>query len=129
MATDDDMRERVARVETVVTNLDQKWTSLEEKVTTLDQRMTTLDQKVTKLDERVTNFERKFDDHATEKKIQFEQVREDIRKLGEGYKSGLKAISRQIKNLDRRWSEKWSTHDLALTDHGKRIIALEQRRR
>lgn len=123
------MRERLAQVETAVTNLDQRWTILDEKVTILDQRLTILDQKVTKIDERVTNLDQKVDSHANQNKIQFEQIREDIKKLGDGYESGLKAISRQIKNLDRRWAEKWSTHDLALTDHGKRITALEQRRR
>ena len=61
--------------------------------------------------------------------VQFENVREDIQKLGEGYEQGLGTISRQISDMDQRWADKWSTHDLALVDHGKRITALEQPRK
>jgi len=57
--------------------------------------------------------------------ILFEKVREDIKKLGEGYEQGLKDISNQITELDQRWANKWTPHDLALKDHAKRIAALE----
>jgi hypothetical protein len=69
----------------------------------------------------------KVDAVAVKGDIQFEKVREDIQKLGEGYEQGLSAISRQISEMDRRWAEKWLPHDLAIADHGKRITALEQR--
>ncbi len=59
--------------------------------------------------------------------IQFEKVRDDIKKLGEGYEDGMRRLSTEIKNINRRWAEKWSPHDLAIKDHGKRITALEQR--
>lgn len=81
------------------------------------------------MNERLVRVESKVDGLSDKFDIQFEKVREDIQKLGEGYEQGLKAISRQISDLDRRWAAKWSPHDLAIKDHGKRITALEQRRK
>ena len=95
---------------------------VENKVDALDKKVDTLDRKVDAVDKRV-------DELANATKIQFEKVREDLKKLGEGYEQGLKQISRQIKDLDKKWSEKWTPHDMALKDHGKRITALEQRQK
>ena len=72
------------------------------------------------------SLEHKLDELKNASKIEFERVREDIKKLGEGYEDGLKQISKQIQDLDARWTEKWTPHDLALRDHGKRIAVLEQ---
>lgn len=60
--------------------------------------------------------------------IQFEKVREDIKKLGEGYEDGMRRVSEEIKDMGRHWDHKWSPHDLAIKDHGKHISVLEQRR-
>ena len=60
--------------------------------------------------------------------VQFEEVREDIKKLGEGYADGMRRISTEIKELNRQWVAKWSPHDLAIRNHAKRIGVLEQRR-
>ena len=60
--------------------------------------------------------------------VQFEEVREDIKKLGEGYADGMRRISTEIKELNRQWVAKWSPHDLAIRNHAKRISVLEQRR-
>jgi hypothetical protein len=57
-----------------------------------------------------------------------EKVGDDIKKLGEGYDDGMRRISDEIKDLNRQWKSKWSPHDLAIRNHGKRISALEQRR-
>ena len=88
------MEERLERVETKVDALDKKVEALDKKVDALDKKVHALDSKVDVLG------------NAT--KIQFEQVREDIKKLGEGYEQGLKGISTQIKELNLSWSEKWS---------------------
>jgi predicted nucleic acid-binding Zn-ribbon protein len=61
--------------------------------------------------------------------IQFEKLREDIKKLRERNEQGFKQITRQIKALDATWSAKWTTHNIVLKDHGKRITALEQRQK
>ena len=76
--------------------------------------------------ERIESVEQKVDELTNATKIQFERVGEDIKKLGEGYEAGLKQISKQIDDLDARWAEKWTPHDLALRDHGKRITDVEQ---
>lgn len=60
--------------------------------------------------------------------IQFEQVRADIKALGEGYDDGMRQISTEIKDLNRQWVAKWSPHDLAIRNHAKRLGALERRR-
>ena len=116
MATSgDDMNERLVRVEDKVDGLSDRVDGLSDRVDGLSGRVDGLSDRVDALADKVD--------------IRFEKVREDIQKLGEGYEQGLTAISRQISDMDRRWTEKWSTHDLAITDHGQRITALEQRRK
>ena len=60
--------------------------------------------------------------------VQFEEVRTDIKKLGESYDAGMRRISEEIKDLGRRWDAKGTLHDLAIRNHGTRITAIEQRR-
>ena len=60
--------------------------------------------------------------------VQFEKVREDIKKLGEGYEDGMRRVSEEIKDIGRNWDHKWSPHDLTLRNHEKRIGVLERRR-
>jgi hypothetical protein len=47
--------------------------------------------------------------------------RDDIRKLSEAQQAGFQRLSRQLVELDELWHMKWSVHDLAIRDHGKRI--------
>ena len=61
-------------------------------------------------------------------KMMFEQIREDIKKLGEGYDDLKRQLSKDVKDMGRHWDHKWSPHDLAIKDHGKHISVLEQRR-
>ena len=82
-----------------------------------------------RVEKKVDALDKKVDEQGNGTKIQFEKVREDIKKLGEGYEQGLKQIARQIKSLGKEWSDKWTPHDMALKDHGKRITALEQRQK
>lgn len=77
-----------------------------------------------RLEEKMDGLEEKMDGLG----IQFEQVRADIKSLGEGYDDGIRQISTEIKDLNQQWVAKWSPHDLAITNHGKRIRALERRR-
>ena len=52
--------------------------------------------------------------------------------LGQGYEATLKQISdevsRQLKELDKRWIARWAPQDLAIKNHERRIKALESRR-
>ena len=93
----------------------------------VEKKVDILDKKVDTLDKRVNSLDKKVDEQGNATRIQFEKVREDIKKLGEGYEQGLKQIARQLTSLNAKWSEKWTPHDIALKDHGKRITALEQR--
>ena len=72
-------------------------------------------------------LEEKVDELAKSSKIGFEHVHDGIQKLGEGYDAGLKAISRQIQALDKKWTGRFATHDLALKNHAGRIAAIERR--
>lgn len=58
------------------------------------------------------NLEHKLDELNNANKIEFERVREDIKKLGEGYEDGLRQISKQIQDLDARWAEQWTPHEM-----------------
>jgi predicted nucleic acid-binding Zn-ribbon protein len=60
--------------------------------------------------------------------LQFAQVQTDIKKLGERYDDGMGRMSEESKDLMRRSDAKWALHDLAIRNHGTRIIAVEQRR-
>ena len=74
----------------------------------------------------IARLDKNIDALADSTKMQFEAIRDDIKKLGEGYESGFKEISRQIRNLNKTWMAKWSVHDAALKDHAGRITTLEQ---
>ena len=119
------MNERLVRVEGKVDALADKVDVLSNRVDGLSDGVDGLSDRVDVLSHSVDALSRKFDGLT----VQFENVREDIQKLGEGYEQGLNAISIQISEMDRRWADKWSTHDLAVMDHGKRITALEQPRK
>jgi len=45
-----------------------------------------------------------------------------------GLKQILDEVSRQLKELDKRWIAKWAPQDLAIKNHERRIKALENRR-
>ena len=101
---------------------------MEERLARVETKVDAVDKKVDAVDKRVDEVDKKVDALANATRIQFEQVREDIKKLGEGYEQGLKNISNQIKELDQSWAAKWWPHELALKDHAKRITVLEQNR-
>ena len=61
-------------------------------------------------------------------KMMFEQIREDIKKLGEGYDDLKRQLSKDVKDMGRHWDHKWSPHDLAIRNQEKRIRILERRR-
>jgi len=107
-------------------SLDQRFDAVDKKFDAVDKKFDALDKKVDAVDKKV---DKRVDELANATKIQFEKVREDIKKLGEGYEQGLKQIARQIKSLGKEWSDKWTPHDMAIKDHGKRISALEQRQK
>ena len=56
------------------------------------------------------------------------QMREDIKKLGEEYEGGMRELSEQIKELDKKWAAKWLPQDLAMKNQERRIRILEQQR-
>jgi predicted nuclease with TOPRIM domain len=94
----------------------------------MNARLARVETKLDQLDKKVERLETTVTDLGNATKTRFEDVREDIKKLGEGYEQGLKAIASQIAQVGRQWEDKWIPHDLAIKDHGRRITALERRR-
>ena len=89
---------------------------------------TKMQERFDRLEQKVDRVEQKLDSLSTRMDMWFEKLHADIHTLRQRQDEGLKGISRQIGDLARTWDAKWSTHDVALTDHGKRITALERRR-
>ena len=119
MAIDNEMGERLEKVEHGLKQVEHALEKVEHGLHGVEQRLEKVEHGLDKVDQKV-------DDLATATKIRFEGVRDDIKKLGEGYEDGLRQISQQLRDLDTRWADKWTPHDLALQNHGKRITALEQ---
>jgi hypothetical protein len=61
-------------------------------------------------------------------KIYRESLGDDLKKLAEGYGGTLEAIERRLADMKKLLDTRLSDHDLALTNHAKRITALEERR-
>jgi hypothetical protein len=106
------------------------WSSaMQERFDRLEVNVDTLGKKIDTLDTKVVGLERKIDelDRKCASKADSEQLREDIKKLGEGYEAGFQGIARQIADIDRNWDYKWSPHDLAIRDHEARLKKLERK--
>ncbi len=69
-----------------------------------------------------------YDNENDATKLMLEQIRDDIKRLGEGSEGGLRQLSEQIKELDKKWAAKWSPHDLLIKNQERRLRVLEQRR-
>ena len=103
MATDDDMSERIQRLES-------KFDGLEKKI----------DQLPTKQDfERMTN----------KVSILVGEAKDASRMAAEGYKATLDRIESGLGELDKKVSDKLSDHDRALANHNDRLAALEPHQR
>ena len=69
-----------------------------------------------------------YDNENDATKLMLEQIRDDIKRLGEGSEGVLRQLSEQIKELDKKWAAKWSPHDLLIKNQERRLRVLEQRR-
>lgn len=87
-------------------------------------RLEKVESKVDGVEQKVGGIEQK----VNRLELMLEKVGDDIKKLGEGYEDGMRRISKEIKDLNKQWTSKWSPHDLAIRNHGKRITVIEQRR-
>ena len=107
--------------------MQKRFERLEQNVEAVGNKVDALDSKVSALDTRFDGLERKIDelDRRFASKADFEQIREDIQKLGEGYDAGLKGLSRQMADINRNWDDRHSVHDLAIRNHEKRLAKLE----
>ncbi len=69
----------------------------------------------------------RLDTKVSRLQIEVEKLRDDVKNLGELYEAGWRQIAREIRGISKNWDMKWSPHDLAIKDHGKRITVLERR--
>jgi hypothetical protein len=58
-------------------------------------------------------------------KMHTEQLRDDVKKLAEGYGANLERIERELIDTRREWHAKWALHDATLKNHATRITKLE----
>jgi hypothetical protein len=65
-------------------------------------------------------------EHDLEKSL--DRLRDELRALGETVNNGFERMSRQVKDMDQRWTNKWATRDVAIWDHERRRKHLERRR-
>ena len=122
MAKDDDMRERLQRLETKFDRLEQK----------VDQLPTKADLSgfATKAD--FAGFATKADllvlaDAITDKMgIMLDDAKDSIRKAAEGYGGTLARIERDLSEFRSEMRNKSEDTDRVLTDHVNRIVALER---
>ena len=65
------------------------------------------------MSERLSRLEHKIHAVAHANKLQSEQVREDIKRLGDDYNASVRRLSKQIEQLDARWAGATSGEVLA----------------
>lgn len=129
MATDDDMRARIQSLETKFDRLELKVDNLEQKV---DQLPTKADLAgfATKAD--LASFATKEDLKAFAETIthsmgiMLEDAKDSVRKAAEGYGGTLERIERDLSEFRSEFRSKSEDTDRVLTDHVKRIVALER---
>lgn len=60
-------------------------------------------------------------------RINVEELKDEVKLLGEGYVATLEGIERKLSDLNTKIDTKFSDHDLVLANHNTRITKLEQR--
>ncbi len=68
------------------------------------------------MSERLGRLEHKINAVAHANKLQFEQVREDIKRLGDDYNASVRRLSKQLEQLDARWAGAASAEMTALLE-------------
>ena len=105
-------RELDARDERLRTDMDARDERLR---TDMDSREERLHQE---MDAREARLKRYYD-------IQTEKLRDEIRKLSDGYIAGFERLERKLDNTQRDWAARFELHDDVLKNHAARISALE----
>ena len=104
----DDMNERLERVEAAVTEFEKKLEPLATKgdLTTLATKddLTTLTNKVTTL---------------------LEDARDNVKKAAEGFQATLDRIENDLGELNKKVDVKFGDHDKVLANHNARLVVLE----
>ena len=126
MANDDDMNQRLERVETAVHGLEQI-DQLEKKV---DQLPTKADFTVLKNDSSAlrsdfTTLKSDFTTMANKVTTLLEDARDEVKKAAEGYKATLDRIENDLVELNKKVDVRFGDHDKVLANHNARITVLE----
>jgi len=115
MATTDDMREQIRRLES-------RFDGLQKKIDQLPTRadlsgFATRDDLVTFKDEIINNF-----------RVLAEDAEESAKKAAEGFGATLDRIETGLADLNKRMATKFSDHDKALGNHSQRLVTLQRAR-
>ena len=68
------------------------------------------------------------DELKRQAQIHKEDLKDDVKKAAEGYDATLKKIERELVELNTKVDTGFRDQGLVITDHSKRIAALEERR-
>lgn len=122
----DGLSKRFDGVDKRLDGVDKRLDGVDRRLDGVNKRLDVMDKRFDGVNKRLDAVDKKVDNLANSTRMQFETIREDIKKLGEGYESGLKMLSQKLASLDKRWAARWSIHDAVLKNHAKRITTLEQ---
>lgn len=133
MATNNDMRARLGRLEGKVDQIETKVDQIETKVGQIETKLDQLEKKVdllpTKAD--LEGFATKADlvvftdEIKNHMGIMLGHFKETVRNAAEGYGATLERIERDLREMNQRFDVKFGDHDGVLTNHNQRITALE----
>lgn len=128
----DKLEAKVDNLGTKVDDLDKKVDGLAKKVDGLDKKVGSLDRRVERLETKVDGLDKKIDtveDRLSNNfKIAVEEMKDTVKKMGEGFQAGLETIHREMKEMNRNWESKWGLHDRVLRNHSGRLTKLESRK-
>ena len=98
--------------------------AFEERTTTnIDKRLSGA------FEERIKTHIDQFEKRAELRmKMHFENLESSVKLAAEGYGASLQKIERELVDLNKKVDTTFADHDLAQTDHNRRITALEKTR-
>jgi hypothetical protein len=108
------------RIDSLETQLEQRSVALE---TQLEQRSVAFE---TRLGQRADALEDRLEHRM---QVHFERMEGLVHRAAEGYGATLESIDRRLDRLETKWDTQIADHGSVLTDHGRRISALEGTRK
>jgi hypothetical protein len=131
----DSQFEELARVVagTVQREIEPRFVAINKRFDDFQSPLTNIDSKLSGTEGRLTaHVDKQLDAAVTELKHQAqlhqEELKDDVKKVAEGYDATLKKIERELVDLNKNVDTGFHDRDLVLTDHSKQISELKKSR-